>query len=295
MNLTCCFYPPALLTQTLQHGHEWANPWDGNYEIPGPSEVENVFRHQALVPQGFTPTRMALYGAGVQRERTEWETIMAMVTDMSDNYLGDPGNPYNYSVPDLPDHLNTAFWITGFPPNVTVAEILGAIHGCGRIYAIHINRERAYELGHAACKLVFFDVLGSTTFYNTYATNQTLTVRGRRARIVRNRHKVPEQLGLPHSHSRCIRVTGPRHVVNMPFLIRFFHQFFKYQLDRVFNWFLDDISSIELRFGSYRAQAIVATIIIRNSWIFRANGVMVEYTEDPCDTPRNFAQAQLGL
>ncbi|KAM7195542.1 hypothetical protein V8F20_007438 [Naviculisporaceae sp. PSN 640] len=228
---------------------------------------------------------MATFGPGVQRAPTLEEQKMAVATNMSKNYRGDPGNKRNYSDNELADDQNTSFHIDHLPANVTEKEILGVIFDCGRIYSIHISIERVHDLGDAACKLVFMTVRGARRFRFFYQLHQLLYVRGQRARIVDNRNRVPEQVGLPPPISRCLEATGPAEIINMAYLTAYFDPLFRYQIDSVImrSHPTSAIACLEIRFGSYRAQAAMAHIILTRHEPFRSAGVTVRYARDPCD------------
>ncbi|KAM7195545.1 hypothetical protein V8F20_007441 [Naviculisporaceae sp. PSN 640] len=211
---------------------------------------------------------------------------------MSPNYRGDPATIANYNQIDLPDRLNCSFWISKLPVDVTLREILEPIRGCGRVYAIHINQGEAHRVGHAACKLVFMDVEGATNFYVAFVVPQALVVREQKAFICRNRNKVAEQLELKTKpNSRCLEATGPEELVNTKFLFDYFDRKFVYEIDEVVNQTIPQAgrkrknrnATLEIRFGSYRAQAVFAFKILRESPVFKNAGVKVKYVKDPCE------------
>ncbi|KAM7195544.1 hypothetical protein V8F20_007440 [Naviculisporaceae sp. PSN 640] len=228
---------------------------------------------------------MAVFGPGVQPSVTADDRTLATIRGVSDNYHGNLHICRNYSRNDLPDQLNTSFWCSGFPSDVTVAEILGVIQHCGKIYSIHVNRGRATRYGCAACKLVFFSVSGATRFFDRYVSTRSFVVRGHRIYVVRNRVKVKEQEGLPANASRCILVTGQSSIVNNEYLLDFFMGHMKFQMDRIVAHFNIefDCSTIEFRFGSYRAQASHAMALLTGNCLLNAAGVTAQYVRDPCD------------
>lgn len=196
---------------------------------------------------------------------------MRIRSGMSDNYRGDPGNIWSHSVSELPDHLNTAFWICHLPPDVTHHELLGAITGCGRIFCVHINNEEVgIKYDHAGAKLLFFDVVGATNFANHYMENQTLYVRGQRAKVRRNRNKIPQRPGLPPWLSRCLRIKGPKSIVNIECLFGYFDPLFEWETDDFITLYEDTRTAVvEFRFGSYQSQASMAYKILTSEDVFR--------------------------
>ncbi|KAK4211880.1 hypothetical protein QBC37DRAFT_289261 [Rhypophila decipiens] len=222
---------------------------------------------------------MALLGPGFQRAPTENERRMQVMSGMSPNYMGDPSNLHNHSAVSLPEHENTCFWITDLPPDVRVSEITASIRNCGRIFALHINRQEAHIRG-AACKLVFFGMREAQRFARDYMDRQTLYVRGWRARIRYNRIKVAEQAGLPDHFSRCLRITGPYHLIDFRFLDNYLSARLTYELDVVY-WNPRQ-KAVIIHFSSHRGQASLAYKALTMDSIFIDNGVQVEYSGDPC-------------
>ncbi|KAM7184796.1 hypothetical protein V8F33_012795 [Rhypophila sp. PSN 637] len=155
---------------------------------------------------------MVLYGQGFQRTPTESERRLGMLTGMSPNYKGDPDNLFNYNNIFIEDHENCSFWLTNHPPDVTVRDVLSTVNECGRVYALHINRE-----------------------------------------------EIREQRGLLHYKTRCLRISGPRHLGNEKFLLAWLNEQFVFEIDEVIvHWQNHDTADIEIRFAAYRAQAILA-------------------------------------
>ncbi|KAM7184794.1 hypothetical protein V8F33_012793 [Rhypophila sp. PSN 637] len=229
---------------------------------------------------------MAQYGRGVQRTPTAAEATWRIQTGMSQNYRGDPSNIYNYGVPDLPDNLNTSFWICGLPANITHRESLAGIRRCGRVWALHINnQEVGITRSSAGAKLVFFSALGANHFANRYMTNQTLYFRGMRTHIAHNRDKIPEQQGLP-DRSRCLRIRGPINIAHPQRILNFFQGKFEYELDNVMLHYLDNVNQhidVEIRFGSYRAQAAMAYKVLTTRAPFvNVPNFQVHFAPDPC-------------
>lgn len=236
------------------------------------------------------PTNLALYGPGAHREATNFEDTMRLMTDMSPNYRGDPSNSYNHSQTFLPDHLNCSFWITGLPKDITPKEIFDQIRGCGKIYALHINNKEAMagRKRTAAAKLIFFDADGASKFYDKtilprelQGTGGGFLVRGHRAFVVRNRIKAGPQMGLHPSCSRVLTITGPPHLVNYEWLVQRFNATFKFELEDVIDHSLNESRTIlEVRFAAWRAQAAVASKMIKRDRRFRR--VWVKFSLDPC-------------
>ncbi|KAK4211881.1 hypothetical protein QBC37DRAFT_289278 [Rhypophila decipiens] len=231
---------------------------------------------------------MALYGPGFQRPPTEDEKKLGIVTAMSPNYMGNPGNMLNYSDSLIANEDNCSFWLTGLPPDVTVHELLSSIRDCGRIFAMHINREAInvgnYHMG-AGAKLVFMTKAGATNFYNRYVRTRSMCIRGWVPRICRNRIKVREQSGVANYKSRCLRITGPADVVNPAFLIPWLEERLVFQVDEIImHPSYCNTSVMEIRFSSFRSQANFAFMAMIRSQEFRElPNFFVRWVRDPCD------------
>ncbi|KAM7184790.1 hypothetical protein V8F33_012789, partial [Rhypophila sp. PSN 637] len=234
---------------------------------------------------GFSPSSLAINGPGWQREMTEEERSLARQTDMSPNYKGDPAIFKHYSVPELPEEENCAFWLSRFPKDVRVNEITEAIRDCGRIWALHINREGIPEHGQAGAKLVFFTRRGAARFWSRYKVNGPFVVRGHWILVVRNRFKTPENMDTPAVRTRCIRVHGPPHLVNSDRLLAFFTGKLEWELDEIINHPSDDVFAVvDIRFAAYRGQAHLAVkALLSHERYTREVTFGVMYRPNPCD------------
>lgn len=212
---------------------------------------------------------------------------MRAYTGMAKNYRGDPGNIFHHSFHWLPDEQNCSFWIVFLPSNVTENQLPGAIRNCGNIYAAHINKEEAGTCWHhAAAKVVFLTQEGATNFSEQYMADQSLIVGGKRARITRNRTKTPEQTGLDEDVSRCVRVRGTPNIVNARYLMWCFEQCFHFEIDEIITHSSSEyLRDIEIRFGSFRAQAQFAVKVLTTEKPFiDTPNLFVAWELDPCST-----------
>ncbi|KAM7182885.1 hypothetical protein V8F20_012811 [Naviculisporaceae sp. PSN 640] len=217
-------------------------------------------------------------------------------TGMPPNYNGDPKNPFNHSAKRLPDSLNCSFWATNLPKDVTVKEICDAIRDCGRISAIHISRGETYPGGkkkYAAAKIIFVDLKGAQMFFLLAVLGRApgFIVRGRRAYVERNRHKVPPQLGLPRNHTRVLYITGHYWIANPSYLTQFLESHgIVFQLESTVelprrDFDHPDLRRLELRFARYSGQARRAYLALQGEAGFRrlSPPLRVDFDDDPCD------------
>ncbi|KAK4211878.1 hypothetical protein QBC37DRAFT_375628 [Rhypophila decipiens] len=183
---------------------------------------------------------------------TEEERSLAKQTDMSPKYKGDPGILKHYSVPELPDEYNCAFWLSRLPADVAVNEITEAIRDCGRIWALHISRQGVEEHGLAAAKLVFFTRRGAARFWSRYKVNG---------------------------------FTDPPHLVNSDSLLAFFTGKLEWELDGIINHPSDDVFAVvDIRFAAYRGQAHLAVKALLSHARYTGEATFgVMYRPDPCD------------
>ncbi|KAM7184787.1 hypothetical protein V8F33_012786 [Rhypophila sp. PSN 637] len=244
----------------------------------------------ASAGQGFRPTDLALYGPNCHREPTVAEEQLRRYSGMSANYKGDPSNIHNHSAVGLPDHKNCSFWMNGLPADVSVAEILGAIKDCGRVWALHINREEARtKYTHAGAKLVFFTEADATRFYVRHVMGP-FVVRNRLIRVVRNRIKVQEQTQKEKYETRCLRVSGPAHLVNKNILLWYLGAQIIFETEDIIVHRKHPVGCVELRFAAYRGQAYPARKALLQWDEFVQAGGKVIYVRDPCDVlDRNLA------
>ncbi|KAK1572845.1 uncharacterized protein LY79DRAFT_673983 [Colletotrichum navitas] len=203
---------------------------------------------------------------------------------ISPNYAGDATIPRNQSAP-IPDSQNVAFWITNLPPNVTHSQLLGQIHGIGRIWACVISPPTGDHVT-AAAKLVFFELAAAQKFY-AHCSNprRRLIVGGHVAHVCLNRTKKAEE-DVGGNRSRVVVIMGDPSFVNPRTLLQWFRNHFEYEIDDIITHVLNkEMGHVEIRFGSWRSQAESCRQAIKTVyppggaqspvWVFR-------YGTDPC-------------
>ncbi|KAK2038474.1 hypothetical protein LZ31DRAFT_635381 [Colletotrichum somersetense] len=203
---------------------------------------------------------------------------------ISPNYAGDATILRNQSAP-IPDSQNVAFWITNLPPNVTHSQLLGQIHGMGRIWACVISPPTGDHVT-AAAKLVFFELAAAQKFY-AHCSNprRRLIVGGHVAHVCLNRTKKAEE-DVGGNRSRVVIIMGDPSFVNPSTLLQWFRNHFEYDIDEIVTHALNkEMGHIEIRFGSWRSQAESCRQAIKTVyppggaqspvWVFR-------YGTDPC-------------
>ncbi|KAK2054396.1 hypothetical protein LY76DRAFT_686655 [Colletotrichum caudatum] len=203
---------------------------------------------------------------------------------ISPNYAGDATILRNRSA-SIPDSQNVAFWITNLPPNVTHSQLLGQIHGMGRVWACVISPPTGDHVT-AAAKLVFFELAAAQKFY-AYCSNprRRLIVGGHVAHVCLNRTKKAEE-DVGGNRSRVVIIMGDPSFVNPSTLLQWFRNHFEYEIDEIITHALnEEMGHIEIRFGSWRSQAESCRQAIKTVyppggaqspvWVFR-------YGTDPC-------------
>ncbi|KKF92217.1 hypothetical protein CFO_g5429 [Ceratocystis platani] len=185
----------------------------------------------------------------------------------SDNYRGE--RTLRNCSAAIDDSVNCSLWITNLPPAVSHNELLSEIRGIGRVYATVINPPNVSS-GHStsAAKIVFFERNAAHAFF-VQANHNGFVLRGFQARVSWNRIKSSEQAN-SRSKSRVLVLTGFSEVVNEEFLMQWFSQRFKFEVDKVVPVIDTGVwAKLEFRFGSYRCQAEAAKMAIA-----QASGVM---------------------
>lgn len=222
-----------------------------------------------------------------RRERpTRREIARRVAAGCSPNYMGDISLRSNRPA-NIPDEQNCSLWITGLPPNVTVRELLGAIHNVGKIYATVVNPPHDHHLLSAA-KVTFFTPAGARALLSQCngPDNRGLVVGDYRARVRYNRNAVEQPGWVPEDHTRAMIISGPRDIINIEFLMDYFRRRFDFQVEDIDVLVAGhSINVFEWRFGSYRAQANSAWKALRGDPVFRRDypKVDVRFVRDPCD------------
>jgi len=281
-------------TITGGQGIGLANSMNAITNLRGPSHQQILSghtttsrNHPVQSPRGYDlqTTNMVRVRDGTAPALTAAELQQRLLAGVSPAYRGDPNRPRNVSA-DIPEDENCAFWIEGLPPHCTVRMLLAAISGFGKIYATHLNPPnpglnvpRASDT--AAAKVIFFRLCAARAFFHAYEKTP-LFVAGYFAIVKRNRVRVAE-LDRNTRTSRVLIITGPMDIVNWGVLQAAFRQKFVYEIDDVITlWEGGNKRSLEVRFGSARAQAEAAYQLLRPNTGPFAN-VCVWYGHDPCE------------
>lgn len=203
--------------------------------------------------------------------------IDKMAAGFSPRYMGDILLRNNQSE-NIPDDQNCSLFIVNLPAQLTVHELLGAIHRLGptgRIYAVHINGPEPTR-GHPGCaaKVVFFRRDVAHDFYARCAARWPqngpgLQVGDHMARVMWNRIRTSERPHLSQSNaSRVLLIAGPPEDVNPRALTAFFASKLQFQTDRVLVHVEGGAEGaedavVEYRFGSFRCQAQAARLALQ--------------------------------
>ncbi|ROV95544.1 hypothetical protein VSDG_05308 [Cytospora chrysosperma] len=248
------------------------------------------FRHtagQRQQNQGFRPMNSKLDPEAKNRPLTKEEVEYRKALGISPNYRGEATNPQNISA-DIPDHENCSLWLTNLPPHCSYRDLLAAVarHQPGRIYATSISPPDA-ESDHtlpshrtSAAKMAFYRPEEATRLLQLCSMG-LLKVQGYRVRAVRNRVKVPANLGKDNT-SRCLVIWGPRALVNEIQLTRLFNTYFSFDTEEVIlRHEGENFRCLEWRFGSFRAQAESAQKMLNDKE--HKDFYTVEFARDPCE------------
>jgi len=195
-------------------------------------------------------------------------------------YLGDLSLENNRSA-DIPEHENCALWIWGLPGRVTYDVLLGSIRGVGKVYATVINPPND-SIRTSAAKIIFFNRNQAEKLFNMIKDRQFVVLGKVVHKVVWNKIRTGPY---PHSsHSRVIRITGPRELMDFEYFENFFVHRFQYDLDvrGVMECNRPGLVSHVWHFGSLRCQAASAKTAIERE----LKGIYeVEWADDPCESP----------
>lgn len=183
----------------------------------------------------------------------------------------------------VPPDKNTALWIHHIPANATIQDLLGPIHGVGRVYAAHLcGRNPGRHNYEQAAKIIFFTRAAAETFHDrAQRRGPGFWVLGQRARVMWNRFRVGEHEA--GEASRVLLVSGPAGFVEGLNLYHYFRRKFDFEVDRIINRFDYagvGLGLVEFRFGSYRRQAEIAKGILETEM---GDCVRSWFVEDPCE------------
>ncbi|KAM0327937.1 hypothetical protein ACHAQA_005336 [Verticillium albo-atrum] len=184
---------------------------------------------------------------------------------------------------------NTAVWLTGLPPDTTVASLLGAIAlvgPIGKISATFVDGPDA-EKGHpnAAATIIFWDRQGALRLKDaitkgrlTFPSSQVVDDRPRILRFQWNRVKsAPRQDSVS---SRVLVITGAHAIVNEAVLSEFFRSKLPYDTEFVHTTHVAKRSTtLTWGFGSFPGQSLAAIIVLRQEF---GKYVQTRFGCDPC-------------
>lgn len=231
----------------------------------------------------FMPMDAAVAGGSRALVLRNEDAVEKIRAGFSQNYRGDISVERNRSA-NIPDDMNCAVFITGLPPTIDVASLLGASRNTGRVFATVINTPMADAYRPTcAAKVVFFDRVGAERFYHQHGPGMRIPgYPNYVGRVVWNRVRSAPFEG-PSYHSRVLVITGPLQFVNPDSLTVYFRSKFIFDIDGIFDRGMtqDGRRIVEYRFGSYRCQAESAKMALSREWV--ANGVEVKFGRDPCD------------
>ncbi|OHE91001.1 hypothetical protein CORC01_13713 [Colletotrichum orchidophilum] len=216
--------------------------------------------------RGFEVMRMVADKQQHIRRAPHEEAILRFARDLYDfspNYQGDPLNMQNQSA-QINNNENTALWLTGLPTNCTYKMLLEAIARCapiGKVFSTVINAANpAANMPFAAAKVVFFNRVAAANCLRAIVQGRVV-VGGRRPSARWNRIKSASQPDT--SRSRVILIRGPSSLISRDALESWFSQCFRYQTEDILvHPRQAGVTTLEWRFGSYRAQATSAAQVL---------------------------------
>ncbi|KAI1395093.1 hypothetical protein F4819DRAFT_501297 [Hypoxylon fuscum] len=185
----------------------------------------------------------------------------------------------------IPQSENCRLWITGLPPSCDYHTLLTAVQDAGPVYATHItgpvihsNPQNAYKnIYTAAVSLTFFDERGTNRFLAQNAVTP-FTVAGYTTKVIH--HRIRTKPVAIDGRSRVLQITGSPDIINPDTLQALFQRFTAYfDIDYAnYEEGVDDTNTVEVAFGSFRAQAQPIFMGLRHTpgiWV-------VKYVPDPC-------------
>jgi hypothetical protein len=203
-------------------------------------------------------------------------------TALSAAYRGDPRLVENYSAAIPPDQ-STSLFIKNLPADTTITKILAHIRATGKVFSLYLNLPTPPHQGCAA-KICFFTREAAAKFYHN--TRSGFLIDGHRATVVWNRVLVAEHVGERWDEaSRVVIVRGPKGVVTTKSVADIVHREIRlYDLVMVcetdYSELVDGFVEVEVHFGSFRAQAQSAHIVLNRA--LRRKRVRISYGVDSC-------------
>ncbi|KAI0852964.1 hypothetical protein F5Y00DRAFT_272530 [Daldinia vernicosa] len=174
------------------------------------------------------------------------------------NHGGNPHNPLNQSA-NIAASQSTSVWVTNLPGDCTVQQLLAPIRRVGKIFFVHINPPTK-EIPTSAAKIIFWDRRATDNFLDLIRQDK-IEFGGLKPSVKMHRIRVAPQ---PESAcSRVLIIWGPPQVVDMEVLEPLFRSEIDFQIDDIEQWMWRGERRLEIRFGSYRAQAARAERMLR--------------------------------
>ncbi|KAI1387564.1 uncharacterized protein F4822DRAFT_444197 [Hypoxylon trugodes] len=265
--------PPTANSPAHGSAHNSAHSSENNSEPAGMEWREGQYPADATVEESGASCRYLKGAVGVPVAAPDvvGETSGATAPEGdaavgTTSYRGTDNTEQSLAVPD---DDNCSLHLTNLPPDCTVAQLLGAIRGVGKIYACNIRPPSGVYTTSAA-KLVFWNRQMATEFLQRVRAGQ-FVVGAYTPQARMNDHKVASQ---EESYiSRVLEITGPTPIINQDYLENFFQREFSYELENVETVFTNDnISKLIIRFSSYHCQASNA----RRSIMRAINGMFTD-------------------
>jgi len=279
------FHLPFPVTSLSPRAFPWpaTSEEDGYYDNivnRGPSAAAS-----GRTPNGVHSTKISNRGpsaavSGSIGNSLSWCERAKLYLKVSDNYKGDLWIKRNHSAP-ITEEENCSFYLRGLPADVKITDILAAIRNTGKVWQCHVNPPTGPHR-HSAAKLTFFTRESAQKFY---ADNKNgFSVGSHLADVLWNRIRVPEQIGGTAQKSRVVRIRGPWTFVNSDNIRRILDEGMKfYDVEKARQSVFGLEMVLELHFGSFRAQAEAAEILVqREALLKRINGVSIQFGIDPC-------------
>ncbi len=198
------------------------------------------------------------------------------------NYKGDMTTRGNQNAV-IDDAENCKVYINRLPRNVTYAQLLGAIRGCGKVKACHINPPDDHGHVGSDATVTFFSRAAALALVRQ---NGSFGVGGTAAlpQIRWNRQRVgPEDAA---GKSRVLRITGNSQFVNLRQLTRYFQSKLTYNLEKTETiWGGPGMAQMDWYFSGWAPQAQAAKLALEVEYpdvIGNMLGIRVETRHDPC-------------
>lgn len=226
--------------------------WRRNVQVTPPNpQTPTALVQRATAPSA--PFRPMDTVRGASPRFTAEEKIRA---GFSWRYRGDINNPKNSSAGISPEE-NCALFLTNLPAGTTEKILLDAlgIHApFGRVHATSIAPATDNRHSTACAKLAMFGREEAVRVFD-FVNAGDLRIAGRTIGIAWNNNRSPIQTDIADTASRVLEIHGPREVVDIHRLSRFFEDNLKYQTQDITVLNEDkEERLIRWAFCSFRAQ-----------------------------------------